>query len=187
MSVVADRASTVGEYEMLASHAVRLNREQGMSAKDVGAALGLSTARVVGLWRAMRYDPVAAHADELREMFASGYTMTGALDELGITRNSNTWRRMRELGLAPEQAASRARTIRRQPVRGRKCAACEILIEPYNAEDEEQQAWGNGTRDGVHCIVCEERLRNGGGYVGGMPLFNQEAEPLNLDEVFGLK
>ena len=39
--------------------------------------------------------------------------------------------------------------------RVRRCQLCGIVLQPFDADDPEQDSWENGTHDGRHCQFCE--------------------------------
>lgn len=166
---------------MIAEECVRMQKER-KSAGEIAAALGLHVNTVRALWNSMGYDPIAYHGESIRAAIADGYSYCATMDMHGIGRGREVTAGLARLGLDREELVShkgqhtRATLLARAEDTRPKCAACEILIEPYDADNAEQQEWGNGTRDGIHCTVCEDILAHGGGYIQWTQLSSNTCE-----------
>jgi len=151
---------------MLPARAIEMQKG-GQSARQIADALGVHVNQVGNWFRDLGYDAAAYHVDAIAEMVQSGVGFYAALQAVGLT--SGGGQRVRASRMLAERGV-RAKRVTRPAKTQARCAVCEILLEPYDANSAEQRSWQNGTRDGVHCTACEDRIKNGGGWVGHLPL-----------------
>ena len=172
---------------MLAAQAVELQKS-GMSYTEIGAHLG-ATANQVSRWlQYMNYDPATYHLPAIIAAIKVGAPFYHALQQCGLTTGGT--QKLRVATMLAERGIHLSRvsavTINREPDTRPRCLCCDILLEPYDPTNSEQQSWQNGTRDGLHCTGCEGRASGGGRWLAKMPLMNtEETANMNLGEVRG--
>ena len=142
---------------LLPARAVEMQK-QGMTTREIAAALGVSVNQVAAWWRMLGYDPFLYHAAEIAEALATGASVTNAVEAVGLAMCGNTSRRLEELGLHRPSSTRREATLRQYRCKQPRCAICSILLVPYDPDDREQASWQNGTRDGVQCEYCREHV-----------------------------
>jgi uncharacterized protein with PIN domain len=172
---------------MLAQQAVELQKA-GMSFTEIGNHCGV-TANQVSRWlQYMGYDAATYHLPAIIQAIEAGKPFYRALQQCGLTTGGT--QKLRVATMLAERGIHLSRvsavTIKREPDTRPRCLQCEILLEPYDPTNVEQQRWQNGTRDGLHCTGCESRVEGGGGWLTRMPLLNsEETANMNLGEVAG--
>lgn len=130
---------------------------------QIAAALGVTRNQVVSWWRLMGYDPYEYHADAIVAAAQEGVALAKIPALIGLADGRGARVSIRALlerrGISVPATRPYRFTVSVDAVA--RCIECGILLEPYDPNDAEQQSWQNGTKDGVHCTACAERIRQG--------------------------